>query len=158
MVCFKPVMVLLIHAMALAQELPAGTVIPVMIGSSLNAKKDHVGKKLEGRVMQEVPLPYGRRINERSRITAHVVSYEARIVGLSHCCEVRHNSRRWTQDPSNGGVAGFGFYAAHLARRKFGTDKAHTESRGRMSWWTRLRPRTSDLDIFEHGLRCVQGG
>jgi len=73
-VCFKPVMVLLIPAMALAQELPAGTVIPVMIGSSLNAKKDRVGKKLEGRVMQEVPLPYGRRINERSRITAHVVS------------------------------------------------------------------------------------
>src|SRR3954453_2499450 len=68
------IMVSLISAMALAQELPPGTVVPVLLRSSLNAKKDHVGKQIEGRVMQEVPQPSGGRVNKRSRITGHVVS------------------------------------------------------------------------------------
>lgn len=74
MIRIRSVIMLLVFARAFAQELPAGTVVPVMLSSGLNAKKDHVGKKLEGRVMQEVPLPYGGRINKRSRITAHIVS------------------------------------------------------------------------------------
>ena len=63
----------LLSAVALGQELPAGTVVPVKLSSGLNAKNDKAGKQIEGRVMQEVPLPGGAKIGERSRVTAHIV-------------------------------------------------------------------------------------
>jgi hypothetical protein len=56
-----------------AREIPVGTVIPVMLGSGLDAAKDEPGKKVEGRVMQKVPLPAGEAISQRSRIIGHVV-------------------------------------------------------------------------------------
>ena len=57
-----------------AKEIPVGTVIPVMLSSSLNAAKDKPDKKLQGRVMQEVRLPSGERIREGSRIIGRVVN------------------------------------------------------------------------------------
>jgi len=56
-----------------AREIPVGTVIPIMLNSSLDAAKDDPGKKIEGRVMQKVPLPGGEAISQRSRIIGHVV-------------------------------------------------------------------------------------
>jgi hypothetical protein len=72
--------VLLISTMAHAQELPPGTVIPVMLASSVNASKGS-DKKIEGRVMQEISSPSGVVIRERSPITGHVVN--ASNAGLS---------------------------------------------------------------------------
>lgn len=60
--------------MAIAQELPVGTVIPVMLSSELNAEKDKSETKIEGKVMQDVPLPKGRKIRKGSPITGRVVS------------------------------------------------------------------------------------
>ena len=57
-----------------AKEIPVGTVIPVMLSSSLNASTDKPDKQLDGRVMQEVRLPSGERIKEGSRIIGHVVN------------------------------------------------------------------------------------
>jgi hypothetical protein len=65
---------LLLSAIAVAQEFPVGTVIPVRLSSALNATKDEAGKKLEGDVMQEVPLSSGARISKGSHIIGHVVS------------------------------------------------------------------------------------
>src|ERR1700741_2299009 len=56
-----------------AREIQPGTVIPVMLSSSINAAKDQAGKKIEGRVMQKVPLTSGGAISERSRIFGHIV-------------------------------------------------------------------------------------
>lgn len=57
----------------LAQELPAGIVVPVMLSSDLNAQKDKPGKKIEGKVMQDVPLLSGQ-ISKGARVSGHVVS------------------------------------------------------------------------------------
>jgi hypothetical protein len=65
---------LLILAVIPSQDVPAGTVIPVMLRTSLNAAKDRVGKKIEGRVMQNVRTPSGRTIREGSRMIGHVVN------------------------------------------------------------------------------------
>lgn len=66
---------LLLYAMAVPfDEVPPGTVVPVMISTGLNAEKDEAGKQVEGHVMQDVPLPEGEKINRRARITGHVVS------------------------------------------------------------------------------------
>jgi hypothetical protein len=56
------------------REIPVGTVIPVMLSASLNAAKDEPGKRIEGRVMQKVPLPSGTAISRGSRMIGHVVS------------------------------------------------------------------------------------
>ena len=60
--------------MLAAQELPAGTVLPVMLNSTLNAKKDKPGEKLEGKIMQDVPLPSGGQIKSGSHVVGHVVA------------------------------------------------------------------------------------
>jgi hypothetical protein len=60
--------------MAVAQDLPVGTVVPVMLSTGLNADKDKSEKKIEGKVMQDVPLPKGGKIRKGSRITGRVVS------------------------------------------------------------------------------------
>jgi hypothetical protein len=65
---------LLLAAIAAPTGLPVGTVVPVMLRSNLNARKDQAGKKIEGEVMQEVPLPSGGKISRRSRVTGQVVS------------------------------------------------------------------------------------
>ncbi len=55
------------------QKLPAGTALPVMLNSELNAKKDRVGQKIEGKTMQDVPLVSGSRIKRGSKVTGHIV-------------------------------------------------------------------------------------
>jgi hypothetical protein len=74
MVAFRLAIVLLISASTIAQDIPDGTIIPVMLRSSLNAKKDRAGKTIEGKVMQEVRFPSGGGINKRSRVGGRVVS------------------------------------------------------------------------------------
>ena len=64
---------LLILAVIPSQDIPAGTVIPIMLRTSLNAAKDKVGKKIGGRVMQDVRMPSGRTIREGSRMIGQVV-------------------------------------------------------------------------------------
>jgi hypothetical protein len=59
-----------------AQTLPAGTALPVMLSSTLNAKNDKPGQKIEGRLMQEVRLPDDTVIKKGSRISGQVVSVQ----------------------------------------------------------------------------------
>lgn len=56
-----------------AQNLPPGTVLPVQLGTSLNAKSAKAGQRLEGKLMQEVKLDSGA-IKSGSHVTGHVVS------------------------------------------------------------------------------------
>jgi hypothetical protein len=59
--------------MLMAQNLPAGTALPVMVSSTLNSKDNRPGEKIEGKLMQEVLLPSGVKIKSGSHITGHVV-------------------------------------------------------------------------------------
>ncbi len=61
-------------AVLAAQDLPAGTALPVMLNSSLDAKKDKPGEKIEGKIMQDVPLPSGGQIKSGSHVKGHVVA------------------------------------------------------------------------------------
>ena len=64
---------LLLVPALLAQEIPAGTIIPVMLRTTLNAKKAKVGQKLGARVMQDVPLSSEKRIRAGTKLLGHVV-------------------------------------------------------------------------------------
>jgi hypothetical protein len=57
-----------------AQELPTGTTLPVMLGSSLDAKKDKPGETIGGKTMQEVLLPSGMMIKRGSKVTGHIIA------------------------------------------------------------------------------------
>jgi hypothetical protein len=59
--------------MLAAQDLPGGTALPVMVNSTLDAKKDKPGEKIEGKTAQEILLPSGAKIKSGSHVTGHVV-------------------------------------------------------------------------------------
>jgi hypothetical protein len=59
-----------------AQQIPAGTALPVMLNSSLDARKDKPGREISARVMQEVHLPEGAKIPAGSHIVGHIVRVE----------------------------------------------------------------------------------
>jgi len=61
---------------ASAQEIPAGTVIPVMLSTTLKSKQENAGQKIEGKVMQEVPLPGSAKIEQGARISGRIVKVE----------------------------------------------------------------------------------
>ncbi len=47
--------------------IPAGTILPLQLNSSLNSKKTRPGQVVTARVMQDVPLPSGTKIRAGSR-------------------------------------------------------------------------------------------
>ncbi len=56
-----------------AQHIPPGTALPVMLNSTLDAKKDKRGRKISARVMQEVRLPNRGSIPAGARVIGHVL-------------------------------------------------------------------------------------
>jgi hypothetical protein len=65
---------LLITSYLMAQEVPVGIVIPVMLRTTLDARKATVGQKIAARVMQDVPLPSQARIRAGAKLTGHIVA------------------------------------------------------------------------------------
>lgn len=74
---------LLLLPVAPGDRIPVGTVIPVMLSSSLNAAKDKSDKRIEGRVMQDVSLPSGIEIRQGARIVGHTVNVSKGSSGSS---------------------------------------------------------------------------
>ncbi len=56
-----------------AQNLPAGTALPVAVGTTLTAKGSKAGQKIDGKLMQELRLQSGV-IKSGAHVTGHVVS------------------------------------------------------------------------------------
>lgn len=54
-------------------SIPAGTILPLRLNSSLNAKKTKLGQTISARVMQDVPLPEGCKIRAGAEVIGHVV-------------------------------------------------------------------------------------
>lgn len=54
-------------------SIPAGTILPLRLNSSLNAKKTKLGQTISARVMQDVPLPEGCKIRAGAKVIGHVV-------------------------------------------------------------------------------------
>ena len=60
-----------------AQQIPPGTALPVMLSSTLDAKKDKPGRKISARIMQEVRLPDGASIPAGARVLGHILQVNA---------------------------------------------------------------------------------
>jgi len=60
-------------ACLVAQEIPAGTVLPIVLNSSLDARRDKPGQTITGKIMQHVPLPDGETIPRGAKVVGHIV-------------------------------------------------------------------------------------
>lgn len=55
-------------------RIPAGTVIPVELNTSLSSTKTKASEKISARVMQDVPLKDGGKIPRGAQVTGHVLA------------------------------------------------------------------------------------
>jgi hypothetical protein len=70
---FVAALLLLQLTAALAQQIPTGTVLPVMANSSLDSTRSKPGDKFTGRLMQDVALSSGEKIRAGAKIEGQVV-------------------------------------------------------------------------------------
>jgi hypothetical protein len=70
---FVAALLLLPLATVLAQQIPPGTVLPIMANNTLDSAKSKPGDKFTGRLMQDVALSSGEKIRAGSRIEGQVV-------------------------------------------------------------------------------------
>src|SRR5271165_7206909 len=70
---------LLSAAMAVCQQIPAGTILPIMSSTTVDSAKSKAGDKITGKLMQDVVLPSGEVIRAGSRIEGQVVESSGSI-------------------------------------------------------------------------------
>ena len=68
-----PVLTLLLAVSGVSQHIPSGTVLPIMVGTSLNSAKAKPGDKVSGKLMQDVLLPSGGKIRAGTRIDGKIL-------------------------------------------------------------------------------------
>jgi hypothetical protein len=57
-----------------ADSIPPGTVLPVLLNSTLSSKNSKPGQIVTARLMQDVPLPDGRKIRAGATVIGHITS------------------------------------------------------------------------------------
>lgn len=62
-----------------AQQIPAGTLLPVMLNRTMESEKAKPGDEIEAKIMQDVPLPDNGKIKRNSKVTGHVVAATAPV-------------------------------------------------------------------------------
>ena len=68
------IFVLALCTLAVAQQIPAGTILPVILDKTLDARRTKPNAQLSGKVMQDIRLPDGALIRKRSKVLGRVVS------------------------------------------------------------------------------------
>jgi hypothetical protein len=56
------------------QQIPAGTLLPVMLDNTLDSDKSKPGEAVSAKLRQDVPLPEGAKIKRNSKVLGHVVA------------------------------------------------------------------------------------
>ncbi len=68
----------------LAQDrIPAGTILPVRLNTSISSAKSKPGQVITARIMQAVPLAQGRKIRAGARVVGHVVDVTPAMNGAA---------------------------------------------------------------------------
>ena len=58
----------------IAEQIPAGTIVPIMLTTTIDAAKAKPGQAITGKVMQTVKLPSGVHIRWRTKVLGHVIA------------------------------------------------------------------------------------
>ena len=69
---------LMLSSALFAQDtIPSGTILPVQLNHSVRTDKAKPGQEISARVMQDVPLPAGRKIRAGAKVIGEVVAVKA---------------------------------------------------------------------------------
>jgi hypothetical protein len=71
------IVLFLLAATGFAQEIPAGTVLPVMTNRRVDSRKSKPGDRISARLMQDVTLPSGEQIRAGAKLDGRVVETTA---------------------------------------------------------------------------------
>jgi hypothetical protein len=66
--------VILSSALSAQDAIPAGTILPVQLNSSLKSNRARPGQIITARLMQDLSLPAGARIHAGARVSGHVLA------------------------------------------------------------------------------------
>ena len=83
---------LLVSLLILSLVIPAGTVLPVSLNSTLSSAKCKPGQIISARVMQDVPLPNGGTIRAGAKVAGHIVSVTSASGGSPASLSVRFDT------------------------------------------------------------------
>ena len=85
LVSFVAILLALIplHGAQPVQPLPVGTLLPVMLGSSLDSNKSKPGEKISAKLKQDVPLPDGGTVKAGMEIVGHIVAVKRGAAGAN---------------------------------------------------------------------------
>ena len=56
------------------QQIPSGTLLPVMLDDTLDSNKSKAGDEISAKLRQEISLPEGLKIKRMSKVTGHVIA------------------------------------------------------------------------------------
>lgn len=85
-------LLILSGALAAAQEIPAGTVLPVRLNSALRSNRMRAGQAISARVMQNVPLPAGERLHSGAKVLGRVIQVQRARPGVPAELELRFDT------------------------------------------------------------------
>jgi hypothetical protein len=69
--------------------IPAGTILPVRLNSTISSAKSKPGQVITGRIMQDVPLSSGIRIKEGSMVVGHILEVTLATAGKTATISLR---------------------------------------------------------------------
>ena len=74
------------------QQIPAGTLLPVMLDSTIGSDKSQPGEEIVAKLRQEVPLPDGAKIKRNSKVLGHIVAVSPASGGQPAKISVQFNN------------------------------------------------------------------
>lgn len=89
---FATILLLCASVLAAANSVPAGTILPVRLNSTLSSAKCKPGQNITARVMQDVPLPDGSTIRAGAKVVGHVTSIMPASNGAGASISLRFDS------------------------------------------------------------------
>lgn len=71
------------NAAGRSMEIPLGTILPIRLNTSMSSAKSKSGQRITGTIMQNVPLPSGKKIPKGSLMIGRIVSVTAATAGAN---------------------------------------------------------------------------
>jgi hypothetical protein len=79
-------------------EVPLGTILPVLLGTTISPAKAKSGKIIRGQIAQDVPLPSGSKIPKGSKVEGHVVENISAENGMGAKISIRFDTLRFRDE------------------------------------------------------------
>jgi hypothetical protein len=79
-------------------QIPIGTILPVLLGTTISPAKAKQGQILHGQIAQNVPLPSGSKIPKGSKVEGHILEVTPAGNGVSMKISIRFDKLRFREE------------------------------------------------------------